>query len=145
MPEYIHRIYKQELNGYATDPDQGISNAQSPLFDRGLTLGNAVNLGIVASYSKRVTNTGYRAVVGQLGNARVNEAVNVASSLTPYIALALASPQTAAITIPLLAATEVITTGIENAVDTHETNLENQRKTDERGSLIQLGAGDYYG
>jgi hypothetical protein len=145
MGEYVHRVYRDSLQGYAGDPQQNVSNAGSPLLDNNLTVRNGINIAIAASYGKRVLGAGYKAVVGQIGNSRLESGIEVASKGLGYLTIGIASGAAAIYTVPLAIAADIGTQAIENLVARHNTDLENERKVAERGTTIQLGAGGYFG
>lgn len=145
MNEYRAAVPKGAITGYAQDPNQQVSNAGSPMLDAPLTAKNAIGIGVVAIYGKKVVNAGYNAIVGQLGNSRLEEAIEIGSTVGKYALIGLASGGAAIFTVPLTVLTDVAVAGINSAVNTHNNNLNNERLIQERGTIMQLGAGDFYG
>lgn len=145
MNEYRAAVPKGTITGYAQDPNQQVSNAGSPMLDAPLTAKNAIGIGMVSIYAKKVFSTGYKAVVGQFGNSRFEQVVEVGTTIGKYVLIGGASGAAAIVTVPVAILTDIAVGGINSAVETHANNLNNERLVQERGTLIQLGAGDFFG
>lgn len=138
MSEYVHRIPTTPLSGYASDPDQTVSNAGGIGLDTQLTIKNSIALGATASYAKRTASAVGGALINQQGNARVERNLNIAKSGFGFVALGVA---TGGLAIPAIAlATEVGIGLIQQAETNQEIRFENERKVSERGGLTSLGS-----
>jgi hypothetical protein len=141
MSEYRLVLPKTVQGGFAESPQQDIGNAGSPNLTAPLTAKNAIGIGVAAMYGKKVATVGFNAIVGQLGNSRLEKSIEIGSKLAGYGAMAIVNPLLAI----GAAGVDVITSGITNAVDAHSIQLENQRLIDTRGTRVKFGAGGYYG
>ena len=142
MSEYRLVLPKTPQGGFSQSPQQELGNSGSPMLDQPLTLKNGVTLGVAAMYGKKVANAGYQAIVGQLGNERLEEAIAIGTKVAGYITLGIATGGT---TVVLAALAEAATIGITYAVETHAQNLDNERTIATRGARVNYGAGGYYG
>lgn len=145
MSEYRHTIAKGEPTGFSQDPDQTVSNAEAPLLDKSLTAKNAIGIGIGAMYGKKIGNAGFQAIVGQFGNSRLEQGIEIGTKVLTYVGIGIASGPTAPVTVALAVATDAAISGINNMVANHANNLDNERLVEDRGTMMQLGAGGYYG
>lgn len=145
MSEYKHTISKAGLTGFAQDPNQQVSNAGGIDLNAPLTVANGVGFAIGGIYAKKVITTAGKAIVGQFGSSRLERGIEVGTTIGKYILIGVASGPSAGITVPLTIATDLAVMGIDNAVESHAINLDNERTIEERGTLMQLGAGGYYG
>lgn len=142
MGEYRTVLQKTPLGGFAQSPEQTIGNGGSPLLERGLSIKDGIVGAVGFKYGKQVFNAGFTATVGQIGNARLEEAIAGGTKVAGYIALGIA---TGGVVVALAAASEVATLAITTAVTNHAINLENTRIRAERGTLVNFNAGGYYG
>jgi hypothetical protein len=142
MSEYRLVLPKTAQGGFAESPQQDINNASSPMLNQPLTTKNAIGLGVAVMYGKQVVNAGYQAVVGQLGNKRLEDAITYGTKAAGYIALGIATGGTV---VAVALAAEAATIGITYAVESHAQNLENERTIITRGARVNYNAGGYYG
>lgn len=144
MSEYKHTVAKGLFDsaGFAADNEQEVGNAGNGFFDRATTLRETAGVGIAIMYGKRVTGTAIKAIVGQIGNSRLEENIAIGTKIFQYGALAVVGT-------PLLAGAAAIvegaTLGITTAVEGHAINLENDRRVAERGTRRVNNGGGYYG
>jgi len=142
MSEYRLVLPKTAQGGFAESPQQDVGNAGSPNLNAPLTTKNAIGIGIAAMYGKKVATAGFNAVVGQLGNARLDEAIEITQRGIGYIALGA----TLGVGGVILGATaEAATIGINYAVEGHAINLENNRIIESRGVRRVKSGGGFYG
>lgn len=142
---YRVAVPKGDLQGYAQDPSQQQGNSQGVDLNTPLTVKNIANIGVATVYGKKVVNAGYTAIVGQLGNSRLERAIEVGTKGLTYLGIGVASGAAAGITVPLAIITDVTVKAINDSVESHNQGLTNQRIVEERGTRIELGAGGYYG
>ena len=141
MSEYKHTVAKQQSGGFAESPDQTTGNAGNPLLDDKTK--NLLSVGVATVYGKRVVSTVFHASIGQLGGARLEEVQEAVSRLSTYAFLAVAS---GGFILPAISlASDIVVAGIENAVESHSLNLENDRLRASRGVRVNYNAGGYYG
>jgi len=146
MSEYKHTVSKQGLSGLSQDPPQDSNNSQSPKgLETPLTVSNAVVIGVAAAYGKKVISTGARAIIGQLGNARLERSIRIGTKVIGYVGIGIASGPAAVFTVPLAIATDIAVKGINDLTESHSIALDNRLLVEERGTLLTLGAGGYYG
>ncbi len=141
MNEYRIVLPKTQQGGFASDPDQTISNAGSPNLDQTITAKNAIGIGIAAMYGKRIVQSGFKAMIGQLGNSEVEASIERFSKLAGYAGIAFINPYLAGAAI----ITDTFISTIDYAVESHAINLENERIIEARGTRRQFNAGGYYG
>lgn len=145
MSEYRHTIYKTDLTSPSTDPPQDLNVSGEVGTDAGITRQNAVGIGVAAIYGKKIANASYHAVVDQIGNQRLDRAISIGTKVAGYIGIAIASGPSAPLIIGGALAVEGATWAINNTVESHSLNLQNQRLEFDRGTRLKLGAGGYYG
>ena len=141
MGEYRTVMQKAPQGGFAQSPDQELGNAGSPLLNRAISIKDAVIGGTAAMYGKKVIGTGIKAVVGQLGISEIENVIEDVTRFAGYGALGLVSPLAGGLAIT----SDIVTNGIERAVNIHQTNLDNERLIEERGTRRDMNAGGYYG
>ena len=112
------------------------------MLNQQLTVKNGIGIGIAAMYGKKVLNAGYQAIVGQIGNERLEEAIAIGGKAATYIALGIA---TGGVTVAVAMAAEAATVGIRFAVESHAIRLDNERTVASRGGRVNYNAGGYYG
>lgn len=143
MSEYRLVLPKQNQGGFAQSPEQDTGNAGSPLLDTTIKTKDAVGIGVAGIYGKKVLGSVYSAVAGQLGSARNEEITQAFSKIGTYAFLAVA---TGGFTIPALAlGAEAISMGLNNVVENHAVELQNQKLRAARGVRVSYSAGGYYG
>ena len=142
MGEYRIILPKTQQGGFSSSPQQDISNSGSPMLNQPLTVQNGVAIGVAVMYGKKVFSAGYSAVVGQLGNKRLDDAIAFGGKAIGYIALGVATGGT---TVLLAATAEAASIAITYAVETHAINLDNERIIATRGARVNYGTGGYYG
>ena len=142
MSEYRLVLPKTTQGGFSESPQQDLGNSGSPMLNQPLTVKNGIGIGIAAMYGKKVLNAGYQAVVGQMGNKQLEDAIMIGTKAAGYIALGIATGGTV---VALAAAAEAATYGITYAVESHAINLENERTIETRGTRRNYNAGGYYG
>lgn len=141
MGEYRIILPKTTQGGFASDPEQGISNSGSPMLDKPLTIKNGLSIGIAAMYGKRVLVTAAKAAIGQTGNGEMEMAIESVSKMAKYGALTYINP-----TVGILAvSSDMFVSAINYAVESHAINLENERTIEARGTRRNNGIGGYYG
>lgn len=142
--EYRVTLPKTAPGGFAESPQQDVGNAGSPGFlNSMLTTKNAITGAVGYSYGKQVIQTGFGAVIDQIGSSGVEEVINGVSKGLGYVALGIA---TGGLLVPVIAGVaEGISLGITTAVDNHAINLENANKRVTRGTLNNLSGSDYFG
>jgi len=146
MSEYKHTVSKQGLSGLSQDPPQDSNNSQTPKgLNAPLTVSNAVVIGVGAAYGKKIISTGARAIVGQIGSARLERGIRIGTKVMGYVGLGIASGPAAVFTVPLAVVTDIAVNSISDLTESHNVSLDNQRLIEERGTLMQLGAGGYFG
>ena len=139
--EYRITLPKTQQGGFASDPNQEVSNAGSPALDQPVTIKNAAVIGIAAMYAKRVVGTAVKAIIGQTGNDELEMALETTSKLAGYGTMLLFKP---AVGISMIA-TDMFIGAIEYAVTSHKINLENERTLEARGTRRNNSVGGYYG
>ena len=92
---------------------------------------------------KKVLNAGYQAVIGQLGNSRLERQLEVASKGVGYLLLGIAAGPSAPLVVGGAILAEVATNAIQSAVETHNVQLQNERLQITRGGL-RKNLGGYY-
>lgn len=142
MGEYRIILPKTTQGGFSSSPQQDISNSGSPMLNQPLTVQNGIGIGVAVMYGKKVLGAGYQAVVGQMGNKRLEDSLALGGKAAGYLALGLATGGTVA---ALAALAEATTIGITYAVETHAINLDNERTIATRGARVKYNAGGYYG
>lgn len=145
MNEYRAAVPKGVITGYAQDPNQQVSNAQGIDLNAPMTVSNAVNIGVAAVYGKKILSATQKAIVGQLGNSRLERGIEIGTKLITYVGIGVASGPAAVVTVPLAVLTDIAVKSIADMTESHTISLDNQRLVEERGTLMQLGAGGYYG
>ena len=141
MSEYVIRLPKGDVSGFASDPEQQRGNASSPQLHNKLTMKNGVNLGVGLMYGKRVMSAGYKAIVGQIGDSQTEIALEKMTKGFGYLSVAMFSPTAAGFMI----LSDMAVTGINSAVEMHQINLENEIILQTRGTYKKMGIGNYYG
>ena len=142
MSEYVIRLPKGDVGGFASDPEQQQrGNASSPQLSNNLTVKNGVNLAVGYMAGKQVLSAGFKAVIGQIGDSQVETSFEQLGKVAGYIGVALYSPQAAAFRI----ISDIAVTSINAAVEMHQTNLENHIILETRGTYKKMGIGNYYG
>ena len=141
MGEYVIRLPKGDVGGFASDPEQQQGNASSPQLSNKLTAKNAVNIGVAAMYGKRVLSAGFKAAIGQIGDSQVEDTFEKLGKAASYMAVAMYSPQAAG----FMVISDMAISGINAAVEMHQTNLENHIILETRGTYKKMGIGNYYG
>jgi len=145
MSEYRLVLPKTPQGGFAESPEQEVGNAGNPALSTPLTARNAIGIGIAVMYGKKVANAAFTATVGQLGNSRIEKAVEIGSKLIGYGGIIIGGGPVGIGIAAATATVEVITMGIDSIVDAHTIQLENQRLIDTRGTRVKFGSGGYYG
>lgn len=143
MPKYEHVLPKQQGTGFAQDPPQDLSNAQSGLLDKELNVQTAAVIGVGAMYGKKIVATGYNAVVNQIGNSQYEKYIEIGTTIGRYALIGAASGAAAIYTVPLAIATDVVVKAINDAVISHNMELDNNRLVQERGVRRKISAGDF--
>ena len=140
MSEYKHTVAKPQTGGFSESPEQGVGNSTSPVLNDNNK--NLLNKGVAVVYGKKVVSSVYQGVSGQLGSARLEEATEAFTSLSTYAILAGVS---GGFVLPLLAlGADVVKRGVENMVETHAMNLENDRIRATAGVRVTYNGGGYY-
>ena len=145
MNEYRIAVPKGDVTGFASDPNQNVSNASGFDLNTPLTAQNIVNIAVLGTYGKKVLGAGYKAIVGQFGNSRLEEAIEVGTQVLTYVGIGIVSGPSAVFTVPTAILADIATSRINSLVLNHETKLENERIVEERGGLLQYGVGGYFG
>jgi hypothetical protein len=144
MPKYEHVIPKGEAQGFSQDPPQDVSNASSALLNRDITVKDAALTGIGIMYGKKILTAGSSAIVGQLGNARLERAIDIGKKGVSYLLIGVASGPLAPVTVGGAIVTDIAVKGITDSVTSHNLALENKRIILERGVMMSMGTGGYY-
>jgi len=144
MPRYEHVLPKQQGAGFAQDPPQDVSNASGGLLDKELSISNAAVIGVATMSGKKVVTAGFKAAIQQMGNQKLENAIEIGTTIGRYILIGAASGPTAVFTVPLAIATDVSVMAIENAVDSYDMMLDNERTVLERGVRRKFNTGGYY-
>lgn len=141
MAEFIHRIPRGEIRGAASDPDQRISNAGTPLQEKSLSSRNAVGIAIAANSARKIISTGYNVVVDQLGDNQLERDLAIAGKAAGYVGVAFATgnPYLVAGAIVVDSATSFIRQSVKNS----EIRFTNEVKQQTRGQDTSIGG--YYG
>jgi len=142
MSEYKHTVAKTQQKGFAQSPEQAVGNSGNSRLDDSLTLKNGVILTVAYSQGKKVFNAGSTAIIGQIGNSRLEEGILAGQKIAGYALLGVATGGT---TVLIAATAEALTLGITTLVDNHAINLDNDRIRKTRGSLINFSGADFYG
>ena len=141
MSEYVIRLPKGDVGGFASDPEQQRGNASSPQLSHNLTIKNGVNLAVGYMAGKQVLSAGFKAVIGQIGDSQVEKSLEKLGKISNYMTIAMYSPQAAAFRI----ISDMAISSINAAVEMHQTNLENHIILETRGTYKKMGIGNYYG
>ena len=142
MSEYKHTVHKTGLQGITQDPPQRETNAGSPGFlDKGFTIRNGLVLGVSVSTAKQVFGAGFKAIVSETGNSKLENSVGAIMQGAQYAVMG-------SISLPLLAiniAGDVATYTISTMVNRHRQSLDNELISFERGTRRKFGVSNYYG
>jgi hypothetical protein len=141
MSEYKHTISKQSPSGFSGSPSQTEANAGNPNLNGELKTKDAIGLGIAYIYGKKAFSTVMKAQVGQMGIAEVERSLESVKQLATYVAIAFVRPGLSALAI----GSDIFTSGVDRAVNIHNTNLDNIRTVEERGTRRDMNAGGFYG
>lgn len=144
MPKYEHVIPKQGQAGFSADPPQDISNASGGIIDKELNVQNAAIIGISAMYGKKIVTTGFNAIIDQTGNSQYERYIEIGTTIGKYALIGVASGPSAVFTVPLAISADIAVKAIDDAVTSHNLNLENQRLVQERGVRRKFEAGGIY-
>lgn len=145
MARYEHIVPKNGQAGFASDPPQEVGNAGSPLLERDITVKNAAIAAVGIMYGKKIVTAGASAIIGQIGNSRLERAVDIGKKGLSYVLIGVASGPLAPYTVGGAIAADGIVKLITDSVTTHNLALENELKMIERGVMMNMGAGGYYG
>lgn len=141
MNEYRVAVPKGNIQGYAQDPNQNVSNAGSVDLNAPLTASNAAGVLVAGVYGKKILSKVYSVVVDQLGSGQLEVATFIGKKALTFVAIGIATGGTGLL---VAIGAEAITTGIDYAVSGHKITLENDDKIAERGTRKSFGVG-YYG
>lgn len=140
MGEYRIILPKTQQGGFASDPEQGISNSGSPLLDKPLTIQNGALIMLAYSQGKKIANTVFTAAVDQIGDSRVEVATIVGQKVGKYVAIGVVTGGTG---ILIMGGAEVATTALTFTLESHSIALENEMKIIERGVRRSFGVSYY--